>query len=393
LLAVGEKYSVHANAGNALEILQQFMHEHRGQWLFGHLGFGLQQETEIIKSRHQAHHMGFDDLYFFIPQMVLQCTSDSVQIFADTQELAQQAYDEICATKFEESYTSTQGISYVPKMTAAQYVDVVNTLKQHIKRGDCYEINFCQEFVADNVSADAVELYHRLSKLSPNPFSCYYKVGAAHLACASPERYIMKQGQQIISQPIKGTAQRDLQNEVNDDISKKALHESDKDQRENVMVVDLVRNDLSKVCESGTVVVKELFGVYSYPQVHQMISTIEGALRSEISFTDIIRATFPMGSMTGAPKKRVLELIDKYEISPRGIFSGAVGYLNPSGNFDFNVVIRSIVYNKDEKKISFHVGGGITHFSMAELEYEECMWKAAAIQKVLAEITAEETGR
>lgn len=388
LLAVGEQASLHAQAGNALEALQNFVAQHKGQWMFGHLGFGLQQETENISSRHATKHMGFDDIYFFVPALVLQCSTHTIDIFAATVADAQKAFDEIVAIDFEKPAKQKKSITYAPRMHAERYMDVVNALKQHIKRGDCYEINFCQEFVSSNVSVDPVDLYSRLSKLSPNPFSCYYKVGAAHLACASPERYIMKQGQQIISQPIKGTAQRDLENVVNDTEAKHALQVSTKDQRENVMVVDLVRNDLAKLCERGTVQVKELFGVYSYPQVHQMISTIEGTLRSEVSFADIVRATFPMGSMTGAPKKRVLELIDEFEISPRGIFSGAVGYINPSGNFDFNVVIRSMVYNEAEKQLSFHVGGGITHYSVAESEYEECMWKAAAIQTVLAEISA-----
>jgi para-aminobenzoate synthetase component 1 len=387
LLAVGEKAKVQAQAGNALQVLEQFIKAQSGQWIFGHLGFGLQQETENIKNSHAPKHMGFDDLYFFVPEIVLQCSTDSLHIFADSEEVAKQSYKEICETPVAKNATKTRSITYLPCMTSAAYVEVVNTLKQHIKRGDCYEINFCQEFFVNDVILDPVELYDRLSKLSPNPFSCYYKVGASHLACASPERFIMKQGSQIISQPIKGTAQRDLQNILNDDKAKAALQASDKDQRENVMVVDLVRNDLAKVCERGTVQVKELFGVYSYPQVHQMISTIEGKLRSDVSFIDIIRATFPMGSMTGAPKKRVLELINHYEVSPRGIFSGAVGYIHPSGNFDFNVVIRSIVYSENQKQLSFHVGGGITHYSIAESEYEECMWKAAAIQKVLAEIS------
>jgi para-aminobenzoate synthetase component 1 len=388
LLAVGEKAKVQAQAGNALQALEQFIKAQSGQWIFGHLGFGLQQETENIKNIHALKHMGFDDLYFFVPEIVLQCSTDSLHIFAETEEVAKQSYKEICETPLAKNATQTRSITYLPCMTSDAYVEVVNTLKQHIKRGDCYEINFCQEFFANGVVIDPVELYDRLSKLSPNPFSCYYKVGGSHLACASPERYIMKQGSQIISQPIKGTAQRDLQNIVNDNKAKAALQASDKDQRENVMVVDLVRNDLAKVCERGTVQVKELFGVYSYPQVHQMISTIEGELRDDVSFIDIIRATFPMGSMTGAPKKRVLELINQYEVSPRGIFSGAVGYLHPSGNFDFNVVIRSIVYSENEKQLSFHVGGGITHYSVAESEYEECMWKAAAIQKVLAELSS-----
>ena len=166
--------------------------------------------------------------------------------------------------------------------------------------------------------------------------------------------------------------------------SKDELSVSEKDRSENVMVVDLVRNDLARVCREGTVKVDELFGVYSFPQVHQMISTVSGELKDEISFTEIIKATFPMGSMTGAPKRKVMELIEKYERSKRGIFSGAVGYLTPEGDFDFNVVIRSIMYNASEKYLSFMAGSGITFYSDAEKEYEECLLKAEAMRRAIA---------
>ena len=149
------------------------------------------------------------------------------------------------------------------------------------------------------------------------------------------------------------------------------------------MIVDLVRNDLSKICREGTVRVEELYGVYSFPQVHQMISTISGEIRANISFSETIRSTFPMGSMTGAPKKRVLELIEQYEKTKRGIFSGALGYIDPGGDFDFNVVIRSILYNASNRYLSFQAGSGITFYSDADQEWEECLLKAKAIMQVL----------
>ena len=158
---------------------------------------------------------------------------------------------------------------------------------------------------------------------------------------------------------------------------------SAKDRSENVMVVDLVRNDLSKVCKEGTVRVDELYGIYSFPQVHQMISTVSGELKEEVCFTDILKATFPMGSMTGAPKNKVMHLIEKYEQTKRGIFSGAVGYISPNGDFDFNVVIRSIMYNADTSYLSFQTGSAITFYSDPEKEWEECLLKAEAIKVVL----------
>ena len=251
-----------------------------------------------------------------------------------------------------------------------------------MQRGDCYEINFCQEFFAENIAIDALATYNKLVDISPNPFSCFYKIEDKYLLCASPERYVKKEGTTIISQPIKGTYKRNLLNPITDNANKIALQQSTKDKSENVMVVDLVRNDLSKICEQGSVEVEELFGVYTFPQVHQMISTIKGIVRDDTDFADVLKATFPMGSMTGAPKKRVMELIEHYEQTKRGVYSGCVGYINPQQDFDFNVVIRSLLYNNTNKYLSYQVGGGITFYSNAENEYEECLLKAEAMKKV-----------
>lgn len=380
LVAAGSIASVSANAGHALPVLQAFIDEHRGQWIFGHFGFGLQAETEVVPNRFSSS-QGFTDLQFFVPALLVQCNGKTVDICGSDEEAARQAFADIIAQPATVAPVPT--VQYHPLIGKENYLHIVHQLKEHIRRGDCYEINFCQEFLAEDVVLDPVGLYLKLSQLSPNPFSCFYKQQHMHLACASPERYIKGEGRKVISQPIKGTAARDKQNVDADLQQRNALKSSAKDRSENVMVVDLVRNDLSKVCRQGTVRVKELFGVYTYPQVHQMISTVGGLLRDEISFADLIAATFPMGSMTGAPKKRVLELINQYEPSARGLFSGSVGYIQPNGDFDFNVVIRSMLYNQQSKQLSFHVGSGITWYSQPENEYEECLWKAAAIEKVL----------
>jgi len=269
------------------------------------------------------------------------------------------------------------------KIQREEYIGIINKLRDHILRGDCYEINFCQEFFASPVVIDPVSVYNKLSHISPNPFSALYRLDDKWLICASPERFLKKQGSQILSQPIKGTSKRILHSEADDDKSKMDLYHSTKDRSENVMIVDLVRNDLSKVCKEGTVYVDELFGIYSFPQVHQMISTVSGTLKEHTTFSEIIQATFPMGSMTGAPKKRVMQLIGQYEKTKRGIFSGAVGYISPNGDFDFNVVIRSIMYNSQTKYLSFLTGSGITFYSDPAMEWEECLLKAEAIRIVL----------
>ena len=230
---------------------------------------------------------------------------------------------------------------------------------------------------------DPLEVYLKLSHLSPNPFAAFYKLNDKYLLCSSPERYLKKQENKIFSQPIKGTSKRILNDINEDEESKKMLSLSEKETSENVMVVDLVRNDLSKVCIEGSVKVEELFGVYTFPQVHQMISTVSGTIDKDARLSDILKATFPMGSMTGVPKKSVMQLIEKYERTRRGLFSGAIGYITPEGDFDFNVVIRSILYNSTNKYLSIQAGSAITFYSEPENEYEECLIKIEAMKKVL----------
>jgi para-aminobenzoate synthetase component I len=377
LLAAGVKRQYKAMAGQALRGLQEMI-DASPAWLFGHLGYDLQLETAGISSS-RPDRIGFPDCFFFEPVYLIRLTQDHISITgpdpAATWQDIQDAGEE---TAVFEKRTAIQG-----RYSKETYIAVLEQLKKHILRGDCYEINFCQEFYSEGTRINPLSVYRDLSQVSPNPFSALYRQEDHWLICASPERFLRREGQRILSQPIKGTARRNNSNPDLDQAGKEALQQSEKDRSENVMVVDLVRNDLSRVCEEGTVKVDELFGVYSFPQVHQMISTVSGELRKDLSFADIIHASFPMGSMTGAPKKRVMELIREYENSRRGIFSGALGYISPSGDFDFNVVIRSIMYNARNQYLSFQAGSGITWYSDPEKEWEECLLKASAIEAVL----------
>jgi para-aminobenzoate synthetase component 1 len=378
LLAAGIKRQLKVSAGTALDELQQFIDE-KNSWLFGHLAYDLKNEIEKLTSVNPGY-IGFPDLFFFEPEIIIHLTLTQISIEAENPAAVFTEISGIRITSFQGN-TNNQ-ICIRNRISRKEYLETIRKLKQHILRGDCYEINFCQEFFAENTVINPGEVYKRLSQLSPNPFSALYRVDNSWLLCASPERFLKRTKNKIISQPIKGTSKRNLNDSVADDKSKNELMGSAKDRSENVMVVDLVRNDLAKVCKEGSVNVDELFGIYSFPQVHQMISTISGELQTGISFTNIIKATFPMGSMTGAPKLRVLKLIEEYESTKRGIFSGAVGYISPNGNFDFNVVIRSIMYNADSKYLSFQAGSGITFSSDPEKEWEECLMKAEAMKKV-----------
>jgi para-aminobenzoate synthetase component I len=350
-------------------------------WVFGHLSYDLKNEIDNLQSSLQDR-IGFSDLFFFIPQYVLQLDEKYLQVGSlgsDHEDI----FSSIVHFSLPEPLMKNTEVMVKQKMDKELYLQSINAIKEHIRRGDCYELNFCQEFYADGIDIDPIQIFSKLGRISPNPFAAFYKTSNRYLLCASPERYIKKTDQHIISQPIKGTSIRNLNDKDQDKFQRDSLLLSQKERSENVMVVDLVRNDLARVCVEGTVEVDELFGIYSFPQVHQMISTISGKLKPGKDFVDIVQATFPMGSMTGAPKRKVMQLIEKYEKSRRGLFSGAVGYIAPGGDFDFNVVIRSILYNADDQYLSFSTGSAITHYSDPEAEYAECMLKGGAMRRVL----------
>lgn len=379
LAAAGIADYVSGEAGSVLSRFQEKTEKHR-DWWFGHLAYDLKNETEGMQSS-RPDRIGFPDLFFFRPHVVIQLSSSAIDI--ETRGDPGEIWQHIQASVIPSREPRVRPVPISRRIGKEEYIDIIQRLQQHILRGDCYEINFCQEFYAEGVQIDPLDVYRSLSQVSPNPFSAFYRLEDRYLICASPERYLKKSGARILSQPIKGTSLRYPDDPIKDEASREMLMASAKDRSENVMVVDLVRNDLSRICREASVAVDELFGVYSFPQVHQMISTISGELRPGLGIADIIRASFPMGSMTGAPKRRVMELIEQYEKTRRGIFSGALGYLSPRGDFDFNVVIRSILYNESSKYLSFPAGSGITFYSDPVREYEECLMKAEAIRRVL----------
>jgi para-aminobenzoate synthetase component 1 len=380
LVAAGIRRKIQATAGSGLNDLQHFIDEKKA-WLFGHLSYDLKNEIVNSISIHPDN-VQFPDLFFFEPEMVIRFNESGIWIEAEDPKAVFQA---IQKSETSDHVSKASAAAIQNRLARDEYISIIQQLQKHILRGDCYEINFCQEFYAENSIVDPLSVYLKMADISPNPFSALYRVDDKWLICASPERFLRKQGQQILSQPIKGTSRRSKENPASDEKSRNDLFESSKDRSENVMIVDLVRNDLSRLCTEGSVKVDELYGVYSFPQVHQMISTISGELRAGLSFSDMIRATFPMGSMTGAPKERVIQLIDQYEKSRRGIFSGTVGYITPGGDFDLNVVIRSIMYNAGTKYLSFQAGSAITFYSDPQQEWEECLLKVEAMREVLSQ--------
>ena len=370
MLAVDATQSFVSNDSDFFSSLKEFS-VNNPEWIFGHINYPSARKDSIA----------FPDAFFFVPKIILQLKANELSI--QTTDNAKNIFEEINNESSGLKKAVQSEIKVSQLLTKEKYTDIIQSLRKHIQRGDCYEINFCQEFIADNADLNPTALYFELCKVSPNPFSALYKLNNKFCVCASPERFLKKSGNKVLSQPIKGTSKRNLQDTAKDEELKTALLNSKKERSENVMIVDLVRNDLSRICKKGSVKVTELFGIYSFPQVHQMISTIEGEVDEQIHWTEIIDVCFPMGSMTGAPKKRVMELIEQYEASPRGLFSGTIGYVTPDGDFDFNVVIRSLFYDDEKKHLSFNAGGGITFNSNAEDEYEESLIKTNAIRKIL----------
>ena len=388
ILAVDEFTSIQTDVVNAFEKLKEYQSITQ-DYLFGYLSYDVKNATENLTSTN-SDGLGFAELFFFQPQKILFVKNDSIefQYLTMVDDEIDTDFEAICTQEIKQKNTASTrlenggNIVIKPRIQKQDYLFKVGEILEHIHKGDIYEANFCQEFYAENTRINPLDIYEDLNTISEAPFATFLKIDNQYLLCASPERYLKKEGAKIISQPIKGTAKRlvDLQE---DQKTATALSKDIKERSENIMIVDLVRNDLSKSAKKGSVRVEELCKVSSFKQVHQMISTVVSELKDDVHLIDVIKDTFPMGSMTGAPKISAMKIIETLEETKRGLYSGTVGYFTPMGNFDFNVVIRSILYDSEKKYLSFSVGSAITAKSTPDKEYEECLLKAKAMQFVL----------
>ncbi len=348
----------------------------KGIHLGGYFGYDLKNELEDLKSENTDFHL-FPPLIFFEAEIIINENSDTIEINAPHPD---KVLAEILAVKIHITDTRIGDVSV--NMSKLEYLGKVEKIRQHISEGDFYELNYCMEFSSIAQSFDPINAYWQLSNESPMPFSCLFKFEADYLVCASPERFLKHEHGQLISQPIKGTIRRG-KTTAEDEVLKKQLQESEKEIAENMMIVDLVRNDLTRSSILGSIEAEELFKIYSFEQVHQMISTVTSRLSPDKHPVAAIEYAFPMGSMTGAPKIMAMKMIETYENAKRSMFSGAAGFFLPNGNFDFNVIIRSIFFSSQSNKISWQAGSAITWDSVAIQEYEECLLKTCAIQKIL----------
>lgn len=377
-LAVGEADAITGTGKDDWDLFRAFIDKHSGDSpLFGYLSYDLKNQIENLGSNH-ADGIGFAPLFFFKPiHLILIDQHGQMMVMSEDG-------DKICA-EIEAIFIEEKNASPIQmkaKVSKENYIEKVEKIREHIVEGDVYELNYCVEFFAENTPIDPLQTYFSLQKISPTPFACFFKWNNRYIISASPERFIRKSLNKLYSQPIKGTVRR-AADPIQDQKLIAELRNSEKEKAENLMIVDLVRNDLARSSEIGSVAVEELYGIYSFKQVHQMISTVSSTILDGIHPVDAIENAYPMGSMTGAPKVKAMQLIEQYEQTKRGLYSGSIGYFAPNEDFDFNVVIRSIQYNATSNYVNFEVGSAITYDSIAEHEYEECLLKAQAMLKAL----------
>ena len=367
---------------NSLDKLDNYIKQ-VDDWIFGFISYDLKDEIEGFKSKNLKY---FDvpNLSFFQPSIIW--VFDGVELKAlyfDEKELFD-VWNEINKIHIScDSNKSNPNVELKGRLSKEEYIKKIKNIKKRIKMGDTYELNFCFDFFNDNTKINPENTFKKLNKLTESPMSVYYKDHHLHVLSSSPERFIKRNKKTIISQPIKGTKKRGKN--IDEDVFLiNSLKNSIKEKSENHMIVDLVRNDFSRIAKKGSVKVTELSKINTYKNIHQMVSTIEAQIENDMFFSTILKSTFPMGSMTGAPKIKTMKIIDELEETSRGIYSGAIGYIDPNKNFDFNVVIRTIIYDDKLSKISVNVGSGITFKSDPKDEYEECLTKIDALKKSLS---------
>jgi para-aminobenzoate synthetase component 1 len=376
LLGIGQHDSFENKLQFEADAFQAFITKNADNYIFGYLSFDVKNAFENLSSNNPdqldfplVHYWVPESLYRLTPTPTLFWGTDSVQNQAEAQALW-------------EAFEQKQGVldtTFEPRTSKAAYFEHFEQLKDALQRGDIYEVNYCQEFAAANCEVNnPVGLFGRLYAESKAPHAAYIQTPDHLVLCASPERFLQKTGNVLRSEPIKGTAPRS-KDPLTDQKLARDLQNNPKERAENIMIVDLVRNDLAQVASKNSVGVDELCEIYSFETVHQMISKISCALEPTVQFIDILKACFPMGSMTGAPKIAALEQIEQHEDFKRGLYSGSIGLIEPNGDFDFNVVIRSLLYNRNKQYLSCSVGSALTIGANAADEYQECLLKAAKL--------------
>ncbi len=359
--------------------INDFINTNSGKYIFVKLDYNLKNDVEPFFAKLKNDN---DNIELWMPQYIIDENSGKVLLFdqSETQPVPLNI-EPFSWSQFLESLLNkedkiqAQNVNDVSHFIDKQkYVSKIDAIKKHVQEGNIYEINFCTKLELTDVKLSPFSSYMQLLDETMAPYSAFVKDENNYIICASPERFIKKENTTLTAQPMKGTLARHKADD-NDSEFINQLKTSEKERAENVMIVDLTRNDMSKIAQRDSVKVKELFGIHTFPHVYQMVSTICCEVDSSTTFTDIIQAMYPVGSMTGAPKVKAMELIDKFEDDNRLMFSGSLGLICPDGDFDLNVVIRSIFYDEQNSKAAIWAGGAITAYANANDEYNECLLK------------------
>lgn len=376
IIAFGDGPCLRLDNGG-LDSIQQFIDENKKEYIFLALSYDLKNDIENLTSEN-TNKMHFPKAILWVPNIVVRIENNQREYLKGKESInSEVVIDDFFSN--QEFHDYQLDVDFKPRTSIDEYLKNVNHLKEEIQQGNIYEVNYCQEYFAENVELnDPITVYWKLNSITQAPYSSFFSFDEFTLLSGSPESYIRKKGSKILSSPIKGTRKRGATKEEDDFLKDELLHD-EKERSENVMIVDLVRNDLSRIAKKGSVKVDEFLEIHSFETVHQMISTISCEVEDKLSFSGILKATFPMGSMTGAPKISAMNLIEKHEDFQRGIYSGSIGYISPNGDFDLSVIIRTLVYNNKQKYLSCSVGGAITIQSDAKKEYEECQVKVKGI--------------
>ncbi|MFR5264346.1 aminodeoxychorismate synthase component I [Clostridium sp.] len=355
----------------------------------GYFSYDMGRALEHIEESAIKDYEVYDSYFLFFHNLIIfDLLNDKIYITSlyEDKILSKNSLDyiedKIINYKFEENNEKHREVkenNLKSNFSKDEYIKAVDKMKDYIVEGHIYIANMTQRFLCD-YEEDGYEIYKKLRKINKAPFSAYLNLEDIEIMSSSPERFLKVLNSKVETRPIKGTRPRG-RNKEEDELNKKELLNSEKDKSELLMIVDLERNDLSKVCKANSIKVTELFKLEQYDTVFHLVSTVIGELEEEESSVSCIKACFPGGSITGTPKIRAMEIIEELEGVRRGVYTGAIGYFDLRGNCDFNIVIRTIL--KKGNQVSFGVGGGITIESLSEMEYYETLDKAKALIEVL----------
>ncbi|MDT8347944.1 MAG: anthranilate synthase component I family protein, partial [Flavobacteriaceae bacterium] len=376
---------IRPDSPDALQQISDFLNQHPNEWIFFSISYDFKNHLEQLSSNN-TDYFEFPDAVFTLPKTVIFKEKNAQEpgfYSYNSKQSKQEFFEEINAFNVEEKSNANPVDRQLNAcMDFKQYQLAFEALMEEIRFGNTYEANLCMAFTNTVDHFEPFTTFTKLNQLSKAPFAAFTRHENHFLISASPERFIAKRQQQLIAQPIKGTAAR--AKEPTEDLARKnSLIHNPKERSENIMIVDLMRNDLSKICVRNSVEAVELCAVYSFEHVHQMISTIVGTLAEDKNFSEVLGALFPMGSMTGAPKISTMHIIERLENFKRSMYSGCVGYMNPNGDFDSSVIIRSLLYHQKKQQLTAAAGSAVTHRSSLHAEYEECLHKAAALMSVI----------